>query len=379
MKVIKNKGVMRLLRKLTLLALPFLVWPLVEVFVLPMNFFTFRIWETISVNKMRVMSGPFYPNIHMQMEEEGELAPHTPFARKRVVEWYTDEYGYRNRDTKCEVLLIGDSNITGAKLSQEETLAEVLERKIKKDVYSFAPATVNRFLATDRFQQEPPELVIVSSIERRIPELPAVGENGINSRIRNMTGNIINSSGFLTWLAVTADRISKLGLYHKTLATIDRKLANRQYINYNNEFFIEGEIANRTFSEQEVQQIADVLEGYKLALQERGIKFLFLPIPNKENIYYKMLPSKKKPDFLPRLMAELRKRDVAVVDMQTNFEQLHQENNVALYPVDDAHWNNVAVEVAANLVTQRVQGQTQESDKNESFFVNYADQKRISK
>lgn len=371
MKVINNKGVKRLLRKLTLLVLPFLIWPLIEVFFLPMNFFTFRIWETISVNKMRVMPGPFYPNIHMKMEEEGELAPHTPFAEKRVVEWYTDEYGYRNRDTKADVLLIGDSNITGAKLSQEETLAEVLERQIKKDVYSFAPATMNRFLATDRFRETPPELVIVSSIERRIPELPAIGENGINSKIRNFTGNAIHSSSFLTWLAVTADRISKLGLYHRTLATIDRNLGSREYISYNNEFFIEGDTANRDFSEQEIKQIADVLEGYKVVLQERGIKFLFLPIPNKENIYYQMLPSKKKPDFLPRLIAELRKRDVGVVDIQSDFEHLHQKKKVALYPVDDAHWNNVAVEVAASLVSQRVQGNSPNSDKKENFFVGY--------
>ncbi|MDX5437781.1 MAG: hypothetical protein LPK03_11330, partial [Pontibacter sp.] len=160
-KPIQHKGVKRLLKKLSLLALPFILWPLVEVFLLPMNFFTFRIWETISVNSMRVMSGPFYPNIHMQMVEEGELAPRTPYAQKRNVEWYTDRYGYRNRDTKNDVLLIGDSNITGAKLSQNETLAEVLEKQLHRNVYSFAPATVNRFLATDRFQEEPPQLVVV--------------------------------------------------------------------------------------------------------------------------------------------------------------------------------------------------------------------------
>ena len=372
----KNRGVKKLIGKLFLLALPFLAWPLIEVLFLPMNFFTFRIWETISVNTMRVMSGPFYPNMHMKMEEEGELAPHTPFAEKRVVEWYTDEYGYRNRDSRCDVLLIGDSNITGAKLSQEETLAEVLERQIGKDVYSFAPATINRFLATDRFQETPPELVIVSSIERRIPELPPVGGNGINSRIRNMTGNIINASPALTWMAVTADRISKLGLYRKTLANMERAFGKKEYISYNNEFFIEGEFANRSFSDEDVQYLADVLEGYKMALEERGIKFLFMPIPNKENIYYQLLPSKKKPDFLPRLTAELRKRQVDVVDLQSNFEELYQQKQVALYPADDAHWNHVAVEVAADLVTARLQGKTP-GKKDANFFVKYSEQKRM--
>ncbi|WP_299820565.1 hypothetical protein [uncultured Pontibacter sp.] len=353
--------------------MPFIVWPLIEVFLLPMNFFTFRIWETISVNKMLLMSGPFYPNMHMKMEEEGELAPNTPYAEKRVVEWYTDAYGYRNRDTKCDVLLIGDSNITGAKLSQEETLAEVLERQMGKDVYSFAPATMNRFLATDRFEKTPPELVIVSSIERRIPELPPVGGNGLNSKIRNISGNIINSSPALTWLAVTADRISKFGLYRKTLANIERSFGKKEYISYSNEFFIEGDTANRTFSEAEVQYVADVLEGYKLALEERGIKFLFLPIPNKENIYYQLLPSKKKPDFLPRLMAELRKRKVDAVDLQSNFEELYQTKQVSLYPADDAHWNHVAVEVAADLVKARLQGDVPGKEKDGSFFVKYSD------
>ncbi|MBC5772966.1 hypothetical protein H8S95_02735 [Pontibacter sp. KCTC 32443] len=366
----QNNGVKRLLVKLTLLSLPFILWPLIEATILPINFFTFRIWETISVNKMEVMSGPFYPNQHLVMEEEGELAPHTPFATKRKVEWFTDAYGYRNRDSKCDVLLIGDSNITGAKLSQEETLAEALERQLNKEVYSFAPATMNRFLATERFVQDPPELVILSSIERRIPGLPAVGANGLGSKIRNYTGDLINSSYLLTKLFITADRISKLGLYHRALASIERSFGRKEYISFNNEYFIEGEIANRHYTDQEILDMANILEGYKAVLQERGIKFIFMPIPNKENIYYQMLPSKKKPDFLPRLMAELRRRNIDVVDTQTNFEKLHQQDNIALYPTDDAHWNNIAVEVAADLVAQQLQQNKTEKD-NVSRFANY--------
>lgn len=367
----KNKEVKRLLVKLTLLALPFIVWPLIEATVLPINFFTFRIWETISVNKMRIMSGPFYPNQHLVMHEEGELAPHTPFATKRRVEWYTDEFGYRNRDTKCDVLLLGDSNITGVKLTQEETMAEVLERQLQKEVYAFAPATMNRFLATDRFQENPPEMVIVSSIERRIPFLPAVGANGIESKVRNFTGNIINSSGLLTWSAVTIDRITKLGLYHRTLAAMERKFGRKEYIAHNNEFFIEGEIANRDFSEEEIQQIADVLEGYKHTLHERGIRFLFFPIPNKENIYYQLLPSQKKPDFLPRLIAELRKRDVDVVDIQNTFAHLYQDKKIPLFPVDDAHWNEIAVQVAAGKLARHIKTPALTDEKEEKYLVNY--------
>ncbi|MBF8962849.1 hypothetical protein I0P70_06310 [Pontibacter sp. FD36] len=359
----KNKEVKRLLKKLTLLVLPFVLWPFVEAVVLPMNFFTFRIWETISVNSVRLMSGPFYPNMHMRMEEEGELAPRTAYAEKKQVEWYTDPYGYRNRDTKAEVLLIGDSNITGAKLSQEEILAEVLEKQLGKEVYSFAPATVNRFLGTKRFEENPPEIVVVSSIERRIPELPAVGATGIGNKLRDRTGAVINSSKVLTWMAVTADRISKLALYHRTLANIERTFGKKEYINYQNEFFMEGEYANRTFTDDEINRIADVLEGYKHALAERGIPFVFMPIPNKENIYHQMLPSARKPDFLPRLLAELRSRDVQVVDTQSTFEHLYKNKNKKLYPADDGHWNNTAVAAAADLLARHLQ-QTDDSTEN---------------
>jgi alginate O-acetyltransferase complex protein AlgJ len=369
----KNKDVRKLLKKLTLLLLPFALWPVIEAVVLPMNFFTFRVWETISVNSMRIMSGPFYPNMHLKMEEEGELAPRTAYAEKKLVEWYTDPYGYRNRDTKADVLLIGDSNVTGAKLSQEETLAEVLEQYLGKEVYSFAPATVNRFLATRRFEQNPPEVVVVSSIERRIPELPAVGANGMGSKLRDRTGTAIGSSAVLTWLAVTADRISKLALYHRTLAQIERKFGKKEYISYQNEFFIEGESANRDFSAEEIERIAAVLEGYKHALAQRDIAFVFMPIPNKENIYYQLLPSGKKPDFLPRLMAELRKRNVEVVDTQLSFEYLYQEKNTPLYPADDAHWNNKAVEAAANILAQHLQPDKSDNKTKSRHFVRFSD------
>ncbi|MBX0332458.1 hypothetical protein K3G39_04330 [Pontibacter sp. HSC-14F20] len=359
----KNNEVKRLFKKLLLLVLPFVLWPIIEAVVLPMNFFTFRIWETISVNSVRLMSGPFYPKMHLHMEEEGELAPRTPYAEKKQVEWYTDPYGYRNRDTKAEVLLIGDSNITGAKLSQEETLAEVLEKQLGKEVYSFAPATVNRFLGTKRFEENPPEMVVVSSIERRIPELPAVGATGIGNKLRDRTGAMINSSKVLTWLAVTADRISKLAFYHRTLANIERKFGRKEYINYQNEFFMEGEYANRTFADEEIKQIANVLEGYKHALAKRGIPFVFMPIPNKENIYHQLLPSAQKPDFLPRLVTELRQRNIQVVDIQETFEHLYLNEKKKLYPADDGHWNNTAVAAAAQLLAQHLR-QTADSTEN---------------
>lgn len=367
-----QKDVKRLLKKLTLLALPFVLWTFAEAVLLPMHFFTFRVWETISVNTMRLLSGPFYPNMHLRMEEEGELAPRTSYAVKKQVEWYTDPYGYRNRDTKADVLLIGDSNVTGAKLSQDETLAEVLEKQLGKEVYSFAPATINRFLATKRFEEKPPEIVVVASIERRIPELPPVGATGIANKLRDITGTAINSSKVLTWLAVTADRVSKLALYHRTLANIERTFGRKAYICYQNEFFMEGEYANRSLSDEEIERMAHVLQGYREALAARGILFVFMPIPNKENIYHQLLPSRRKPDFLPRLTAALQRRGVQVVDTQNTFERLYAQQK-SLYPTDDGHWNDTAVSAAAELLAQHLQQQFPQPETEKNQLVKHAD------
>jgi alginate O-acetyltransferase complex protein AlgJ len=240
-------------------------------------------------------------------------------------------------------------------------------------VYSFAPATINRFLGTKRFEEHPPEVVVVSSIERRIPELPVVGATGMGAKARDMTGSIINSSPILTWLAVTADRVSKLALYHRTLANIERRFGRKEYIAYENEFFIEGEYANRHFTEEEIDHMANALEGYKHALEERGIAFVFMPIPNKENIYYDLLPSRKKPDFLPRLLAELQKREVAVVDTQPLFEQLYREEKKQLYPSDDAHWNNTAVEAAASILARHLQSEKLDTEQDKRHLVKHRD------
>ena len=74
--------------------------------------------------------------------EEGDLAHHTRFAIKKKVKWMTDRYGYRKQNTdrkKHEVVIIGDSNIAGSGLTQEEILSEVLEEQLKDSVYPYAP------------------------------------------------------------------------------------------------------------------------------------------------------------------------------------------------------------------------------------------------
>ena len=120
----------KFLFKSNLFLLPFFLALCLELFILPIEFFTFRVWEAIWVRKYgKILHGPFYPNIEITKIEEGDLAAHTRFAIKKKVRWMTDRYGYRKQNTdlqKHEIVIIGESNIAGSNLTQEDILSEVL-------------------------------------------------------------------------------------------------------------------------------------------------------------------------------------------------------------------------------------------------------------
>ncbi|MBN1870876.1 MAG: hypothetical protein JW847_09910 [Candidatus Omnitrophica bacterium] len=49
--------------------------------------------------------------------------------------------------------------------------------------------------------------------------------------------------------------------------------------------------------EEEIDKIVNKIRMYKTALNKRGIRFIFFPLPNKETIYWNELPLKEKPIF----------------------------------------------------------------------------------
>ncbi len=168
----------KFLAKSTLFLIPFVLAIGIELFVLPIDFFTFRVWEALVIRKYRnILPGEFYPNMEVTKIEEGDLAHHTKFTYKRKVKWITDRYGYRKQNTnriKHEVVIIGDSNIAGSGLTQEDILSEVLEKKVKGECLSYIPCQLRYFLKRKEVQEDPPDIVIISSVERFIFYLPPV-------------------------------------------------------------------------------------------------------------------------------------------------------------------------------------------------------------
>ena len=187
----------------------------IELFVLPIHQFTFRVWESLAVKRsFGVLKGQFYPNVEVQKAEEGDLAYYTHCAVKKDVTWFTDTYGYRKASSRVKrypLVIVGDSNIAGSSLSQEELLSEVLEKKLGKSVYPLAGERLRALFQHDFLKKNLPDIVILESIERDIPDgLSPLKRADVqrSSRI-DKAGEAMRTNPILQNIAIVLDRIFK--------------------------------------------------------------------------------------------------------------------------------------------------------------------------
>jgi hypothetical protein len=313
---------------------------------------------------MNWIGGPFYPHKKLAMVEEGDLGHHTSYAVRRKSEWETDSCGFRKSATKkrIRIVVIGDSNVAGAGLTQEDMFSEVLEDLLGVGVYPFAPETINGFLQDIRFIQAPPEIVILAVFEHNIPGLfPKVArqfvtpsplyQNLFRMRLLIMTNPIIQA------VNVTFDHIIKAPMLYFIRAQIRRSIVepkvNCLLSSDGRMLFLEGVSANHAKPKATLDQSVERISSYAAALKGRGIRFIFLPIPNKENIYYDFLPIRRKPVFLDQLMEALTLQGVETLNIQKSFEEA-KRNGESLYIADDSHWNESGVKIAARLAAEHI-------------------------
>jgi alginate O-acetyltransferase complex protein AlgJ len=334
---------------------PFLVAALVELFVLPLHFFSFRVWESMRVlRSFGILEGPFYPNMVVTKIEEGDLAYRTGCAVKKHVTWKTDEYGYRKapgHGTRYPVVIVGDSNIAGSSLTQEDLISEALERRLKVGVYPLSPERITGVFEHPLTGTHPPDIVVFTSIERYIADGALRRLKGEDFSKPSLWSEAVLSMRLqppLQKAAVVLDRLLKGNMLNFLRARINsggpsEAVAPRVCPL----FFVEGASANRDVPEESTEAAAQELKIYSEFFSRRGIRFVFLPIPNKENIYHEYLHT-RKPPFLAHLIDRLRELKVDVVDTQEAFDRAQGKTAGLLYHSDDSHWNCLGVRVAAD-------------------------------
>lgn len=348
--------------RLGLFASPFIAAICAELFILPIDFFTFRAWEALRTEGTTITAGKYYPNSTLTKEEVGRTAHHTIYATPRTVTWTIDRHGYRkhNTDRKMEIVLVGDSFIAGDGLDQHEMLSEQLEQRLDMGVYPVAPANINDYINLPRFCDNPPSIVVLQKVENLTEHLRKIKVRPFKQTMWRMR-QWLSEFSMIRFMDRTQNRLCKAIMLNYSKARI-RDWMGLSTLNpesvkeLNGKPFIlsppDGFLDSKT---DYIQHVVNMLIQYKQELAKRGVRFIFMPVPNKETVYYRLLNLEKAPDFMDRLIAASRQAGIETIDLKQAFDAAVQADiNRPLYLPDDSHWNEYGVQIAADLLTEQI-------------------------
>ena len=312
---------------------PFVVLSLVELFLLPIDFFTFRVWEAV-ITRSYKFPGLFYPNQHIIKNE----APDNPAFRhkkQKIVEWYTDDYGFRNRPRdkepdRYDIVIIGDSNFAGSYLDQRNTLAEVLQRKCNCPVYSYSPGSsvMLPYLFSDpRIWKTPPRAIVFEVRTGELYYKPYL----FSVFLKDRTGRLILKSP---------------EPYQSVLPVPLRLLVDRLY-KQNMVQFIRSKVGSSVYKGEDPSSMLPLDEAIDfsfralLTLKEeagrRGTEFIFFLMPSQD----------RKVDAVIHRLNEAGVKTIAFLPTPEAPSGIDLD---WYYQREDSHWREEAVDYAADKI-----------------------------
>ncbi|MEW7291187.1 alginate O-acetyltransferase AlgX-related protein [Aquimarina sp. 2304DJ70-9] len=315
--------------------------------IVPENAITHSPLEANKVKSKDLFVGPFYPNNKMIRDGYGDLAHHTKHAiLKKDIVWDTDELGFRNKHVIefPDVIFLGTSNIAGYSTSQEQNISNQVSHLTGLSTYNIAPYSFDKFTQLlDAQIINKPKILVYGLIERGLPFLPEIKQP--NSGIKNLFLKLKNTTIF-NGLARCIDIPAKRSFQRFIIARINKATGNGIQSDINKKmFFFQGKYSKIDATDEVVQRTADVISLYRDYCKEKGIEFVFFPIPNKETLYYELIPFEEQPSYLNKLYTELKKRDIHTINTLEVFNQEKQKQ--LLYHFDDTHWNVNGIAIAA--------------------------------
>lgn len=327
----------------------------------PNHWVTFRSWEAFKTNSSTFI-GPFFPNQYTIRTEYGGSSHHTKYTiKKENIEWYTDELGFRNKEfiKNPDIVFIGASNINGTAATQDSILSSRVADLTGYTTYSIAPGHFSKFVQmVDAGIIEKPKILVYGCIERMLPKfkkpkksLPPIygNENSIEKIVRK---NIPDA------FKIAYLKIEKRNTKNFVKARIagSKGLAIRSKID-ERMTFVQGRKSNIKLDDKKLNRNANVIKAYDNYCKKNGIEFIFFPIPNKETVYYNLVPFQRQPKYLNQLTTKLREKNVTVINTLKLYNQAKNKGQL-LYHYDDSHWNengiNIVAEEVARLAKSRM-------------------------
>lgn len=332
--------------------IPTLIWGIIEA-LLPITFFTHRHFEAVNFSSKVPAKTKMYPNIFSSMDAVGDLCHHTKNEIIKHEIWKTDKLGFRNDVfvEEADILFIGDSFVEGSSLSQDKIISNKVREKLNgKKVYSMAPSNLNCF---DEYLKrgiiKKPKVLIFSIVERNVPDKLESYKLDNFSSIKN-TLNEMFSFGDIN---VYIDKAFK----HYSVNWIQARINNSKGKGIQSQinqkmYFLNG--PNQEYNNKNISITRDVLVTYKRYCDSLGIKFIFLPMPNKETVYYELVPFKKQPNYLLTLDSLLQNSNIQTINTLKIYNEYRQTNSDLLYHYDDTHWNSNATELISKAIVEKL-------------------------
>jgi hypothetical protein len=351
---------------------------------IPIDMFSFRAWEALLV--ARGPTGPFEPNrVYVNPLTHGDLSRARRYGdlRQHHLEYFsTDEWGFRNtvpeyRDRPVDWLLVGDSYGVSSGVRDGNTLASQLAQWSGERVYNASSYDPPLPLADIRFTSErlgmQGGLVIYEYMERQ--QLPTdaafhafrVFANGPPPPKRSLSERyrVWRKDAAVDRLTILAgwgwDSIAtKIGANPSDansqaageLPTASYRLANGQTM-----LFFTGDIVATQDPNRQISP--DYLIWLNAELAKLNLRLVVLLVPNKYSVYAPLVndPAAVRPSELPlrRLADNLEARDVFVVNVSDALRKQAADDlplNEYVYFVDDTHWNERGIAVAAQALVE---------------------------
>lgn len=305
------------------LSLPFVI----ELFVLPIDYFTFRIWESVTAGgTARPASGSFYPNMHVVKEAEhgDQLGFKDP--QPKHVEWYTDRHGFRNRPRQGErrrydIVIVGSSNIVGSYYDQHDTLAEVMTVKCHCEVYSYSVSSVGRFFSDPRFIETPPRVVVMEA---------GPGHFYVRSLTHWFFDDKIEApTAYLpTSLAILVDRFAKAVMLQYT-----RSRLGIQFVKEPDTDFLSNDEANKFAEEMFRKSNAEA--------KQRGMDLMWL---------IQATPDQK----INPAIAKMADTDIKIISFPPNADFPNGVNLAEYWSEHDSHWQAQTIRDVADMMLAKL-------------------------
>ena len=345
-----------LIKVVSFLIIPSICWAFLEA-VLPITFFTHRHYEALPFQTGVPHRTDFYPSTKTDMMAEGDLCYHTSKSILKNEFWITDKLGFRNNEfiEKADILFIGDSFTQGCSLGQDEIISNRVKDKLGAGikVYNMAPCSFSsyeRFVNTGIIKK--PRLIIYSIVERVVPEMMSDYNASMNSKFKSKVIDFFEIGNMNVYI----DKVFK----HFSINSIQAWIHDSKGIGVPakgnpNMFFMKG--VSQKHSEQDLYKTAGVVTSYKRYCDSLGIKFIFIPMPDKETVYYELVPFGKQPDYLRKLDSLLGKAGVTTINTLKIYNNYRRINKELLYHFDDSHWNSNATELISKHIAEKMKGE----------------------